>query len=96
MTDVGALDGEVAQQLSLKIHLRFLTSRCVATRVDAREQPEWPPHPGRVYMALAAAYFETDGVEEEKAAERRMLDWLASLPAPRIHSREAAERSPVT
>jgi CRISPR-associated protein Csb2 len=96
MTHAGALDGEVAQQLSLKIHLRFLTSRCVATRVDAREQPEWPPHPGRLYMALAAAYFETDGTDDQKAAERRTLEWLASLPAPRIYWRAATERSPVT
>ena len=88
--------GEVAQKVSLKIHVRFITNRCVATRVDAREQPEWPPHPGRFYMAMVAAHFETDGSDDAKSEERRTLEWLATLPAPRIHCREAAERSPVT
>ncbi|MCA9054409.1 MAG: type I-U CRISPR-associated protein Cas5/Cas6 [Planctomycetaceae bacterium] len=79
----------------LRIHVSFVTDRCVASRVDAREQPEWPPHPGRFYMALAAAHFETDGTEEEKRAERDALEWLASLPAPRIVASEVAERTPV-
>lgn len=89
-------ENEVAQKVSLKIHIRFISSRCVATRVDAREQPEWPPHPGRLYMAMVAAYFETDGLDDEKVGERRTLEWLAALPAPHIHSRESVERSSVT
>ncbi len=96
MTEPATVNGEVAQKRSLKIHIRFITSRCVATRVDAREQPEWPPHPGRLYMALAAAYFETAGTDDEKAAERRALDWLAALPAPRIFWHAAEKRSPIT
>lgn len=79
---------------SFQIRVCFLTDRCVTTRVDAREQPEWPPHPGRLFMALAAAYFETDSDDEVKAAERRALEWLASLPAPRMHAVYAAERTP--
>lgn len=97
MTNSATLaEGEVAQKVSLKIHVRFITNRCVATRVDAREQPEWPPHPGRFYMAMVAAHFETDGSDDEKAEERRTLEWLAAMPAPRISWREAFERSPVT
>ena len=52
----------------LAIHLRFVTNRCVATHVSNRERPEWPPHPGRVFMALAAAHFETDVADAEKDA----------------------------
>ncbi len=89
-------EAEVAKDASFKIHVRFITSRCVATRVDAREKPEWPPHPGRLYMALVAAHFETDGSTEDKVAERGTLEWLAGLPAPLIQSVESSERSPVT
>jgi|GEM_PF-156372 len=80
----------------LAIHLRFLTDRCVATSVNDRDRAEWPPHPGRVFMALVAAYFETDGSADDKAAERAALEWLECLPAPRIQSVRGDERSPVT
>jgi len=96
MSDAAALEGEVAPRLCLKIHLQFITSRCVATRVDDRKRPEWPPHPGRLYMALAAAHFETGGEDDEKAGERRTLDWLAALSAPRILCRAAQERRRIT
>lgn len=84
-----------APPTTVQVHLCYITDRCVAARVDAREQPEWPPHPGRLYMALAAAYFETDGSADEKAAEQAALEWLASRPAPRLHALSAHERTPV-
>jgi len=87
---------DVPSGACLTIHVSFVTDRCVATRVDDRERPEWPPHPGRVYMALVAAHFETDGPDDDKLAERAALKWLAALPAPRIRSVESEERSPVT
>ena len=87
---------ETATQTGLAVHLRFVTNRCVATQVNDRERPEWPPHPGRVYMALVAAYFETDGTEEEESAERTALKWLEGLSPPRINCVESDERSPVT
>lgn len=86
---------EVEATTSIRVHVRFITDRCVSARVDAREQPEWPPHPGRLFMALAAAYFETDGAHEDKTAERRALEWLASRPAPRLHAVDAEERTSV-
>jgi CRISPR-associated protein Csb2 len=81
---------------SLGIHVCFLTDRYVAAQADHRERPEWPPHPGRLFMALAAAFFETDDIEEEKAAERSALEWLEGLTAPRIISVDKKERSPIT
>ena len=45
-----------------------------------KEQAEWPPHPDRVFMALAAAWFETG----ENPKEREALCWLATLPPPSI------------
>lgn len=77
----------------LQIHLRFLTDRCTAARVDDRKQAEWPPHPGRFFMALAAAYFETDAEPAEKDAERRALDWLAALPPPQLRFASFEQRT---
>ena len=64
----------------LTITVEFLTGRCVAAKVSDRDAAEWPPHFGRLFMALAAACFEMDEDEHEVAA----LKWLESLPAPAI------------
>lgn len=64
------------------ILIEYLTGYAVATDSSSRERPEWPTHPARVYMALAAAHFETDGPPEQKRVEREALEWLATLPAP--------------
>lgn len=71
------------------ISLDFLTGRCVAANVANRDEPEWPPHPGRVFMALAAACFERGEDEKEVAA----LKWLESLPAPLIYASNSTPRS---
>lgn len=66
----------------LTLHIRYLTGRVWAAEASDREAVEWPPHPARVFMALAAAHFETGG----DAGERKALEWLEGLPAPRIHA----------
>lgn len=58
----------------------YLTGRCVATDPASRQRPEWPPHPGRVFMALAAAWFETG----EDEAEGQALRWLETLGDPEL------------
>jgi CRISPR-associated protein Csb2 len=69
--------------------IRYLTGNVVASDAT-REKPEWPPHPGRVFMAMAAAYFETKGTSQERAA----LEWLErQRPAPAILAPEAYRRS---
>ena len=45
---------------SLSLVIEYLTGYAVATDAANREQAEWPPHPARVFMALAAAHFETE------------------------------------
>lgn len=74
---------------SLSIEINFITGRCVAASVSDRDQPEWPPHPGRLFMAMAAAVFETGENEDEIDA----LQWLEKLPAPEIHAGESNPRS---
>ena len=56
-----------------------------------KERAEWPPHPDRVFMALAAAWFETG----EDPVERDVLRWLESLPPPSIAASDACMRTPV-
>ncbi len=58
--------------------VELLMRRAMMTRWDNREEPEWPPHPDRVFMALVAAWGEGGEDVDQKAA----LEWLESLPAP--------------
>lgn len=76
----------------LTIGVRYLTGYAVATDPTDRNRAEWPPHPARVFMAMAAAHFETGGDREEADA----LRWLASLPAPDLLATEADERTAAT
>jgi CRISPR-associated protein Csb2 len=74
--------------------IRYLTGCVVANEFADRDRArvEWPPHPGRVFMALAAAHFQTGEDEEERSA----LGWLEALPAPRIYAPNYVERPAVT
>ncbi len=81
---------------SLTINVEFITGRCVAAIVADRDEPEWPPHPGRLFMAMAAAYFEAFEVEKDvDTSTIAALEWFESLPPPEIHASEALPRSTV-
>lgn len=58
----------------------YLTGSCVATDPTNRQKAEWPPHPARVFMALAAAWFETG----EDKTEGQALRWLEKLGDPEL------------
>jgi len=64
----------------LIIGWEYLTGCCVATDPASRQRAEWPPHPGRVFMALAAAWFETGEDKDQGEA----LRWLETLDDPEI------------
>ena len=74
----------------IALGIRYLTKYAVATNL-ARQQPEWPPHPGRVFMALAAAHFETGAEPSERSA----LEWLEAAPPPALRASDADERTSV-
>lgn len=79
----------------LTIGWEYLTGYATATDPSRRERAEWPPHPGRVFMAMAAAWFETG----EDAAEGAALGWLERLGEPELRLPPKAhvfERSSVT
>lgn len=74
----------------LTIAWEYLTGYCVASHPSSRERAEWPPHPARVYMALAAAWFEVEPIAEDQAArveyeaEGAALRWLEGLGDPEM------------
>lgn len=73
--------------------IRYLTGFVAATEPDSHERAEWPPHPGRVFMALAAAHFQTGA----DPAEREALTWLEEIDcAPAIRAADCIERAVVT
>jgi CRISPR-associated protein Csb2 len=71
--------------------IRYLNGFVAASEPDARDHPEWPPHPARVFMALAAAHFQAGG----DPAERAGLEWLESLGPPALQVPVAAPRKAV-
>lgn len=83
----------------LTLGIEYLTGHAVATSTGDRTLPEWPPHPGRIYMALAAAYFETRPDSSENPAitewkqEAEALRWLECLDAPKIFASNCDKRS---
>ena len=58
--------------------IRYLNGWVAATQVDSYDQVEWPPHPGRVFMAMAAAHFQNGASEEDGASQEewKALKWL--------------------
>ena len=74
----------------LAMSIRYLMGWAMATDPADRTHPEWPPHPDRVFMAMAAAYFEGSGAGDEREA----LEWLERQAPPDIRASEYAVRSP--
>lgn len=75
------------------IEVNFLTGRFVATCHNDRRQPEWPPHPARLFSALVDTWAEAD---EPDGAERTALEWLESQAPPAIAAPQAVPRSVVS
>lgn len=77
----------------LALGIRYLNGFVAATEPESHERAEWPPHPARVFMALAAAHFQTAG----DAAEREALLWLeAQEEAPALRASGHLQRAVVT
>jgi CRISPR-associated protein Csb2 len=74
----------------LALGIRYLTGYAAATDLAA-QTAEWPPHWGRVFMAMAAAHFETGG----HPAEREALEWIEVAPAPALRASGADERTSI-
>lgn len=76
----------------LAIEVELLTGVSVAAHPDNRDEPEWPPHPDRLFQALVAAWGRNEPpLDDERAA----LEWLERLDseglvvsAPWAHRRD--------
>ncbi len=71
--------------------LEYLNGWTLSTSVADREEPEWPPHLDRVFMALVAAHFEG----QEEPVGRAALEWLESQPDPVLYCSPAQQRTTV-
>lgn len=78
--------------MTFAIGIRYRTGCAVATDGAACGQPEWPPHPAQVLMALVAAHWDSGGGDDEREA----LRWLQRQPPPAVLFSEADRRAPVT
>lgn len=79
----------------IAIGIRYLNGWSMAATADGSDKSaaEWPPHPDRLFMALAAAYFETD----RDPREREALLWFERRAAPDLHaSLDVSHRAIVT
>ena len=83
----------MAKLATLSIEVNFLTGRYVATFHNDRRQPEWPPHPARLFSALVATWADAD---EPDRAEREALEWLEAQGHPAIAASSAVPRSVVS
>ena len=77
----------------LGIEVNFLTGRYVATFHNDRRQPEWPPHPARLFSALVAAWADAD---EPDQSERGALEWLEAQGHPAVAASRAVPRKVVS
>ncbi|QDT13609.1 type I-U CRISPR-associated protein Csb2 [Stieleria marina] len=74
------------------IAIQFLTQRVVAANASKHSSVEWPIHPARLFMSLAAAHYENDPTPPE----RKTLEWLEALPPPSIVAPVASIRETQT
>ena len=77
----------------LAIEVNFLTGRYVATSHHDRGQPEWPPHPARLFSALVATWADSDQPDQ---SERSALEWLEAQSPPSIAAPCADKRTVAT
>jgi CRISPR-associated protein Csb2 len=75
------------------IAVELLAGRYTATQFNDRAQPEWPPHPARLYSAMVAAWADSDEPDPDEWAALR---WLEDQGAPTIHCSEDHRRTVVT
>lgn len=75
-----------------QLEVVFPSGRFYAARADDPEQPEWPPHPGRLLSALVAAAGTQDSGEAREAGFEA-LRWLEQQPAPHVAAPEAKRES---
>lgn len=75
------------------IAVELLCERYTATYFNDRSEPEWPPHPARLFSAMTAAWADAD---EPSPVERDALEWLERQPPPAVTCSPGHRRAVVT
>ena len=70
--------------------IEYLNCVSYSSRVDDRSRSEWPPHPDRVFLALVAAW----GNSNKEPLEAEALRWLESQNPPDIIFPDPQYRTP--
>lgn len=70
------------------IEIEYLSGVSFASKITSRAEPEWPPHPDRVFLALVAAWGCKESVDGANS-----LRWLEQqnppdIIAPNVHERD--------
>ena len=73
----------------LVLEIEYLQGVSYAAKYNRPDEPEWPPHPDRVFMALVDAW----GASGRSDAGADALRWLESQGPPEIAAPEASPRS---
>jgi len=73
------------------IEVEYLLGRAFASDFRDQEEPEWPPHPDRLFSALIAAHHDTFGTD----IEREALSWFQRLDPPQVSAGEAGKGNTV-
>jgi CRISPR-associated protein Csb2 len=76
------------------LRVTYLTGRVYSAAFDDgdnKTEPEWPPHPSRLFSALVSAWGE-GGAEEDL---RPALEWLENQGAPTIYAGDCTHRKQV-
>jgi CRISPR-associated protein Csb2 len=74
----------------LQLQIGFPGGRYHAADMADPRQPEWPPHPSRIFSALVAATYA--GGRQPSAAEREALQRLEAAPPPALRCPDADVR----
>jgi CRISPR-associated protein Csb2 len=69
----------------LAMEVEYLLGRAFASDFRDQDEPEWPPHPDRLFSALIDAHHDTFGTEAERAA----LAWFQRLDPPEVSAGQA-------
>lgn len=80
----------------IAIAVRYLMERAVASSHADYSEPEWPPHPDRLFQALVAARSALESPEDDARGELEALRWLESQAPPLLYASDAAPRGVVT
>lgn len=75
------------------VAVELLSCRYTAMQFNDRTEPEWPPHPARLFSAMVAAWADDD---KPDSVERSALQWLEQQPPPAIGCSGARRRQVVT